>query len=334
MFFSLAALAALPELGERTREAMGRLLPGGSRCCWPTPRAFSAGLWGDPGTLGLRVADVALLAGVDGRCSSRAPTGRRAGGEAAGRRPGTAPGGRRSGDRRRRAARDGVDRGRPAPLRGRRELERGAPGAVPRTCWARRSTGQFHFDPATYGTMIREDIPRYDRFQDELVVASGEGARRILELGTGTGETARRLLARHPEAYLVGRRLERGDARGGGGGAARRAGGAAGRRGSRTRCPRARSTSWPARSASTTWTAPRRPTCSGGCAPCSARGRFVLADVVVPVDPPMRGRADARVRSAEPAGRAARVVRRRRASRRGSRGQPETSRWSPRTRPG
>ncbi len=34
--------------------------------------------------------------------------------------------------------------------------------------------------------------------------ASGTGARQILELGTGTGETARRLLARHPEASLVG----------------------------------------------------------------------------------------------------------------------------------
>jgi tRNA (cmo5U34)-methyltransferase len=41
-------------------------------------------------------------------------------------------------------------------------------------------------------------------FQDELIAASGAGAKRILELGTGTGETACRLLARHPEASLVG----------------------------------------------------------------------------------------------------------------------------------
>ncbi|HET8551838.1 MAG TPA: methyltransferase domain-containing protein, partial [Gammaproteobacteria bacterium] len=34
--------------------------------------------------------------------------------------------------------------------------------------------------------------------------ASGSGATRVLELGTGTGETARRLLAQHPEAFLVG----------------------------------------------------------------------------------------------------------------------------------
>ena len=63
---------------------------------------------------------------------------------------------------------------------------------------------QFHFDPATYTEEIRADVPEYDRFQDELVSASGTGARQILELGTGTGETARRLLARHPEAWLVG----------------------------------------------------------------------------------------------------------------------------------
>jgi len=37
-----------------------------------------------------------------------------------------------------------------------------------------------------------------------LRTASGAGAHRILELGTGTGETARRLLDRHPSAQLVG----------------------------------------------------------------------------------------------------------------------------------
>jgi tRNA (cmo5U34)-methyltransferase len=63
---------------------------------------------------------------------------------------------------------------------------------------------QFHFDPATYPDMIRKDIPAYDRLQDELAHATGGGARRMLELGTGTGETAGRLLARHPEADLVG----------------------------------------------------------------------------------------------------------------------------------
>ena len=64
--------------------------------------------------------------------------------------------------------------------------------------------GQFHFDPATYEREIRSDVPAYDRLQRELVEASGSGARRILELGTGTGVTAALLLERHPDASLVG----------------------------------------------------------------------------------------------------------------------------------
>jgi tRNA (cmo5U34)-methyltransferase len=64
---------------------------------------------------------------------------------------------------------------------------------------------QFHFDPDSYLAMMREDVPRYDELQD-VVAAATEGidARRILELGTGTGETARRLLNVHPGARLVG----------------------------------------------------------------------------------------------------------------------------------
>jgi tRNA (cmo5U34)-methyltransferase len=52
--------------------------------------------------------------------------------------------------------------------------------------------------------MIREELPEFDRLQDELIAAGGAGVSRILELGTGTGETARRLLDRHPDASLVG----------------------------------------------------------------------------------------------------------------------------------
>jgi tRNA (cmo5U34)-methyltransferase len=64
---------------------------------------------------------------------------------------------------------------------------------------------QFHFDPNTYLEMMRADLPRYDELQDVVVAATaGVEARRILELGTGTGETSRRLLAVHPEARLVG----------------------------------------------------------------------------------------------------------------------------------
>ena len=69
--------------------------------------------------------------------------------------------------------------------------DRGAPLAVPLRCG-----DVCRGDPA--------DLPAYDALQEQLAGASGAGARRILELGTGTGETARRLLARHPDAVLVG----------------------------------------------------------------------------------------------------------------------------------
>src|SRR5215203_5978367 len=53
--------------------------------------------------------------------------------------------------------------------------------------------------------MIRDDIPRYDDLQEAVVAATaGIDAHRILELGTGTGETATRLLASHPATTLVG----------------------------------------------------------------------------------------------------------------------------------
>jgi tRNA (cmo5U34)-methyltransferase len=51
---------------------------------------------------------------------------------------------------------------------------------------------------------MREEVPDYERLQDETVAATGSDAQRVLELGTGTGETARRVLARHPAAFLVG----------------------------------------------------------------------------------------------------------------------------------
>jgi tRNA (cmo5U34)-methyltransferase len=63
---------------------------------------------------------------------------------------------------------------------------------------------QYHFDSTTYDDEVRADVPAYDAFQDEVARVSGGGAGRILDLGTGTGETARRVLARHPDASLVG----------------------------------------------------------------------------------------------------------------------------------
>jgi tRNA (cmo5U34)-methyltransferase len=65
--------------------------------------------------------------------------------------------------------------------------------------------GQFHWDPDTYVKIVRDEVPDYDRVQDELARATdGVEGRRVLELGTGTGVTSRRVLERHPAAELTG----------------------------------------------------------------------------------------------------------------------------------
>ena len=64
---------------------------------------------------------------------------------------------------------------------------------------------QFHFDPGTYLEEIRADIPVFDELQEETARATeGVAAQAILDLGVGTGETARRVLGVHPGARLVG----------------------------------------------------------------------------------------------------------------------------------
>jgi tRNA (cmo5U34)-methyltransferase len=63
---------------------------------------------------------------------------------------------------------------------------------------------QFHWDPDSYLALIQEEVPDYQRLQEETAAATGTGATHVLELGTGTGETARRVLALHLAAVLVG----------------------------------------------------------------------------------------------------------------------------------
>jgi len=63
---------------------------------------------------------------------------------------------------------------------------------------------QFQWDPGTYLARMRTEVPHYERLQQEAVAATGADARRVLELGTGTGETARWVLWHHPGAALVG----------------------------------------------------------------------------------------------------------------------------------
>lgn len=63
---------------------------------------------------------------------------------------------------------------------------------------------QFYWDPVNYLAMMRREVPAYERLQEETAAATGTGARAVLELGTGTGQTAGRVLALHPAAGLVG----------------------------------------------------------------------------------------------------------------------------------
>ena len=65
--------------------------------------------------------------------------------------------------------------------------------------------GQFHFEPDTYLERIREEVPGYDELQDRVAAATADAdVRRVLDLGVGTGETARRVLELHPAARLTG----------------------------------------------------------------------------------------------------------------------------------
>ncbi|HUO74063.1 MAG TPA: class I SAM-dependent methyltransferase [Solirubrobacteraceae bacterium] len=68
-----------------------------------------------------------------------------------------------------------------------------------------RVMGQFHWDPESYLALMRSEVPDYEQLQAETAAATeGLEVRRILELGTGTGETASRVLAVHPGARLHG----------------------------------------------------------------------------------------------------------------------------------
>lgn len=207
MFFDLErALAALPELGERTREAMGRLLPGAVTVLVPNPAGrFGLACGSDLATLGVRVPSVPALAGV--RCPVLQSSANRAG-EADPRSLSEVP-------TLFSAAVDlvldgGELPGTPSTVVDMRRYEADGewtvvrPGAVGERELTEALHWQYHFDASSYADEIREDLPFYDALQDSLAGASGSGAKRILELGTGTGETARRLLERHPDASLVG----------------------------------------------------------------------------------------------------------------------------------
>lgn len=200
MFFDLElAFESLPELGPRTRGALARLLPGPVGVLLPNPaHRFPLACGADPDTLGIRVIDGELRVpvlqssanrsgGPDPRRLSEVPELIRASADVVidgGELPGT-----------------------PSTMVDLRGFEADGEwsvvreGAVP---VADLRGILASFEPDSYPSEIRNDIPDYDQLQERAVAESGSSAARILELGTGTGETARRLLARHPDAFLVG----------------------------------------------------------------------------------------------------------------------------------
>src|SRR2546423_4806421 len=69
----------------------------------------------------------------------------------------------------------------------------------------RRRMGQCHFTPESYLESVVAEIPGYEELQARTAAATAaQQPARILDLGVGTGETARRVLELHPEARLVG----------------------------------------------------------------------------------------------------------------------------------
>ncbi|MGZ4169543.1 MAG: Sua5/YciO/YrdC/YwlC family protein [Solirubrobacteraceae bacterium] len=207
MFFDRElALAALPELGERTRAALGRLLPGPVTALLPNPEGrFPLACGDDPTTFGLRVPVVPLLAGVSWPVLQSSAN--LAGGPDARRLDDVPEALRRGAD----LVIDGGELpGTPSTVVDLRALETTGEWGIVRDGMLSRGEveaalqWQFHFDPSSYAQMMHDEIPVYDEFQEAVARASGSRASRVLELGTGTGETARRLLDRHPEAHLVG----------------------------------------------------------------------------------------------------------------------------------
>jgi tRNA threonylcarbamoyl adenosine modification protein (Sua5/YciO/YrdC/YwlC family) len=208
MFFSLAAaLEALPWLGERTRSALSRLMPGGVSVLLPNPDGvYPLACGEDPATLGVRVVDVPALSGVS--VPVLQSSANQAGGAEPRRLEDVHPLLRASAD----LEIDGGELGGTAStvIDLRRYESDGEwsivrEGAVSVEEVDRALAHQFHFDPETYAELIRAEIPEYDALQDAIAAASGDVAVvRILELGTGTGETALRLLSRHRSAELIG----------------------------------------------------------------------------------------------------------------------------------
>jgi tRNA (cmo5U34)-methyltransferase len=60
------------------------------------------------------------------------------------------------------------------------------------------------WDPETYLVEMLDEIPGYVELQEAVVAAIDTAPETVLELGTGTGETATRILALYPDARWTG----------------------------------------------------------------------------------------------------------------------------------
>jgi tRNA (cmo5U34)-methyltransferase len=64
---------------------------------------------------------------------------------------------------------------------------------------------EWAWDPDTYLAEMAAEVPGYEELQEAVVAATtGIRATRVLELGTGTGETALRVRGLHPKAGWLG----------------------------------------------------------------------------------------------------------------------------------
>lgn len=64
---------------------------------------------------------------------------------------------------------------------------------------------EWKWDPDTYLAEMAAEVPGYEELQEAVVAATLDvHAAHVLELGTGTGETALRVRAKHPDARWVG----------------------------------------------------------------------------------------------------------------------------------
>ena len=208
MFFDLhAGLRALPEIGHKTHGALHKLMPGRVTALVPNPvLRFPLACRADPDTLGIRIVVVPQLEGArvpvlqssanrsgepDARSLSEVAPAMRAGADLVidgGELPGIAS----------------------TVIDLRRYERRGAwsivrLGAVDEATVAAALGEEWGFDPATYAETVRDEIPGYEEFQERVaqIAAEEAGVGRVLELGTGTGETARRLLEALERAQLI-----------------------------------------------------------------------------------------------------------------------------------